>query len=61
MSLSAFSADSLFGPAATLYDLADRSPFLERAAGEQDENRAALALAAYAMGRLIHRWHRRFE
>jgi tetratricopeptide (TPR) repeat protein len=55
MSLSAFSAYSLFGPAATLYDLAERSPFLERAAGEQDENRAALALAAYALGRLIHR------
>ena len=55
MSIPAFSADYLFGPPATLYSLAERSPFLERAARERDENRVALALAAYAMGRLIHR------
>ncbi len=55
MSIPAFPADYLFGPPATLYSLAEHSPFLERAAREQDENRVALALAACAMGRLIHR------
>ena len=55
MSIPAFSADSLFGPPATLYSLAEHSPFLERAAREQDESRVALALAAYAISRLVHR------
>ena len=56
MSRPALSADRLFGPPVPPYNLADHSPFLERAAGERDERRAALALAAYATGRLIDRW-----
>lgn len=54
MSIPAFPADHLFGPPAPLYSLAE-SPFLRRAAQERDENRVSLALAAYAMGRLIDR------
>jgi hypothetical protein len=56
MSHPALSADRLFGPPAPPYRLAEHSPFLERAARERDESRAALAVAAYATGRLIDRW-----
>jgi tetratricopeptide (TPR) repeat protein len=56
MSHPASSADRLFGPPASPYRLAEHSPFLERAARELDESRAALALAAYATSRLIDRW-----
>jgi len=56
MSRPAVSADRLFGPLVPPYSLAEHSPFLERAARERDEGRAAPALAAYATGRLIDRW-----
>jgi tetratricopeptide (TPR) repeat protein len=56
MSRTALSADRLFGPQLPPYNLAEHSPFLERAALEPDESRAALALAAYAAGRLLDRW-----
>ena len=56
MSRPAVSADRLFGPPVPPYSLAEHSPFLERAARERDEGRAAPALAAYAAGRLIDRW-----
>jgi hypothetical protein len=56
MSRPALPADRLFGPPVPPYSLAEHSPFLERAARELDEGRAALALAAYATGRLIDRW-----
>jgi tetratricopeptide (TPR) repeat protein len=56
MSHPALSADRLFGPPVPPYRLAEHSPFLERAARERDESRAALAVAAYATGRLIDRW-----
>jgi tetratricopeptide (TPR) repeat protein len=55
MSIPAVPADHLFGAPAPLYSLAEHSPFLERATQEQDESRVALALAAYAMGRLMDR------
>jgi hypothetical protein len=56
MSRPALSADHLFRPPAPPYSLAEHSPFLERAARERDAGRAALALAAYATGRLVDRW-----
>jgi tetratricopeptide (TPR) repeat protein len=56
MSHPGMSADRLFGPPVPPYRLAEHSPFLERAAGERDDSRAAPALAAYATGRLIDRW-----
>jgi tetratricopeptide (TPR) repeat protein len=56
MSRPAVSADRLFGPPLPPYSLAQHSPFLERATRERDEGRAAPALAAYAVGRLIDRW-----
>jgi tetratricopeptide (TPR) repeat protein len=56
MSRPAFSADRLFGPPVPPYSLAEHSPFLERAAREGDEGSAALALTAYATGRLLDRW-----
>ena len=56
MSRTALSADRLFGPPVPPYSLAEHSPFLERAAREHDEGRAAPALAAYATGRLLDRW-----
>ncbi len=56
MSHPPLSADGLFGPPVPPYRLAEHSPFLERAARERDDCRAALALAAYATGRLIDRW-----
>ena len=56
MSRPALSADRLFAPQVPPYSLAEHSPFLERAARERDPGRAALALAAYASGRLLHRW-----
>jgi tetratricopeptide (TPR) repeat protein len=56
MSRPALPADRLFGPPVPPYDLAEHSPFLERAAREQDESRVAPALAAYATGRFLDRW-----
>jgi len=56
MSHPALSADGLFGPPVPPYRLAAHSPFLERAARERDDSSAALALSAYATGRLIDRW-----
>jgi tetratricopeptide (TPR) repeat protein len=56
MSRPASSAPRLFGPPVPPYHLAEHSPFLERAARERDEGRAALALAAYATGRFLERW-----
>ena len=56
MSRTAVSADRLFGPSLPQYSLAEHSPFLERATRELHEGRAAPALAAYAVGRLIDRW-----
>jgi tetratricopeptide (TPR) repeat protein len=56
MSRPAVSHDRLFGPPVPPYSLAEHSPFLEHAAREGDESRAAPALAAYATGRLIDRW-----
>lgn len=55
MSRPAFSADRLFGPPVPPYDLGEHSPFLERAARDPDEGRAAPALAAYATVRLLGR------
>jgi tetratricopeptide (TPR) repeat protein len=52
----AVAADRLFGPPVPPYSLAEHSSFLEHAARERDEARAAPALAAYATGRLIDRW-----
>jgi hypothetical protein len=56
MSRTALSADRLFGPRLPPYHLSEHSPFLERAALEPDASRSALALAAYATGRLLDRW-----
>ncbi|HEX2218846.1 MAG TPA: hypothetical protein VHG35_08580 [Gemmatimonadales bacterium] len=56
MSRPALSADHLFGPSVPPYTLHEHSPFLERAARELDEDRAAPALAAYATGRFLDRW-----
>jgi tetratricopeptide (TPR) repeat protein len=56
MSTSTFSADHLFGPAAPAYSMRGCLPALERATRQPDETRAAVALTAFALSRLIARF-----
>ncbi len=56
MSGSSYSAECLFGPTTAVVGLLSHAPFLERAVRGGDEHRSQVALAAYALGRLIDRW-----